>query len=342
MMCTGSAPLSPEVAEFMKVCFGCPVVEGHGLTETAVVVCQFVNQQHPAATAGHVGPPMGCSEVPIESVPELQCHITDTQPRGEVLIRGPTVFKGCYNRPDGAEHPVDADGWFHTGDIGRLNPNGTFAIIDRKKNIFKLSQGEYVAAEAVEQKLMSSPFVGQVFVYGNSFQNAVVAVVVPDPLELLPHLKSLGGWPGLPTLSPDIETWLPAFATLCKSPHLSQLMLQELDKVGRQADLRGFERIRALHLDGNLNNLMQAFHVENDCLTPTFKLKRKSIQVKYQTEIDAMYKKMECAGKAILHPFTSMKGRPKAPHTQHTHTRTLHRIIIVTGIAAASASFHIH
>jgi long-chain acyl-CoA synthetase len=81
---------------------------------------------------------MGCSEVSIESVPELRYLITDAQPRGEILIRGPTVFSGYYNRPDGAEHPVDKDGWFHTGDIGRLNPNGTFSIIDRKKNIFKL------------------------------------------------------------------------------------------------------------------------------------------------------------------------------------------------------------
>ncbi len=117
----------------------------------------------------------------------------------------------------------------------------------------------------------------------------MVAIVAPDPLELLPHLKKLGDWPEAPELTTEIETWLPAFSTLCKSPRLSQFILAELDRVGREAQLRGFEKVRAVHIAGDLNSLMQAFQVENDCLTPTFKLKRKSIQEKFQAEIDAMY-----------------------------------------------------
>jgi long-chain acyl-CoA synthetase len=105
---------------------------------------------------------------------------TDECPRGEVMVRGPHIFKGYYKRKDLTDEVLQPDGWLHTGDIGRINPNGTLSIIDRKKNIFKLAQGEYVAIEKIEICLAKAFLIGQLWGYGDSFQNNLVGVVVPD------------------------------------------------------------------------------------------------------------------------------------------------------------------
>ena len=103
------------------------------------------------------------------------------KPRGEILYRGHSVCKGYYRQPQMTKETIDSEGWVHTGDIGQIDTQkGILRIIDRKKNIFKLSQGEYIAPEKVENKITQSHLIAQAFVYGDSLQHFLVAVVVPD------------------------------------------------------------------------------------------------------------------------------------------------------------------
>jgi long-chain acyl-CoA synthetase len=102
-------------------------------------------------------------------------------PRGEICYRGYNTFKGYYRQPELTRETLDSEGFVHTGDIGQFDvKKGTLKIIDRKKNIFKLSQGEYIVPEKIENKLAHSHLIGQIFVYGDSLQHFLVAIVVPD------------------------------------------------------------------------------------------------------------------------------------------------------------------
>lgn len=100
--------------------------------------------------------------------------------KGEILVKGPVVFKGYYKLPEQTSEALDSEGWLHTGDIGVWNKEGTLKLIDRKKNIFKLSQGEYIAPEKIENVLINSRYVAQIFIYGQSLKSTLVAIVVPD------------------------------------------------------------------------------------------------------------------------------------------------------------------
>ena len=143
---SGSAPLSKNVMNFYRIMLGCPVVEGYGQTENAA--CCTVSDLDDMMTAGHVGPPNPAVEVCLVDVPEMGYLHTDTnhkgqpcQGRGEIWVRGPTVFKGYYKEPEKTRETIDEEGWLHSGDIGLWTIDGNLQIIDRKKNIFKLSQG---------------------------------------------------------------------------------------------------------------------------------------------------------------------------------------------------------
>jgi len=146
MLVSGSAPLSKPVMLFYRIFLGVPVVEGYGQTEAAAATS--VTHPDDMTTAGHVGSPNRSCEVVLVDVPEMGYLHSDTdhkgqpcQGRGEIWVRGPLVFKGYYKEPEKTREAVDEDGWLHSGDIGLWTTQGQLQIIDRKKNIFKLSQG---------------------------------------------------------------------------------------------------------------------------------------------------------------------------------------------------------
>merc|ERR1739848_878561 len=148
LMISGGAPLAPHVEKFLRVAMCCAVVQGYGLTETCAA--SFVAVPDDLAMFATIGVPFPSVEYRLEAVPDMNYSPFTDPPRGEVLIRGPSVFSGYYKAEKQTSEAIDKDGWFHSGDVGEIQPSGALKIIDRKKNIFKLAQGEYVAVEVLE------------------------------------------------------------------------------------------------------------------------------------------------------------------------------------------------
>ncbi|CAN6444436.1 unnamed protein product [Victoria cruziana] len=259
LILSGAAPLSTHVEAFLRVVSCAHVLQGYGLTETCAGT--FVSLPNELEMLGTVGPPVPNVDVCLESVPEMGYNALSTTPRGEICIRGDTVFSGYYKRDDLTKE-VLIDGWFHTGDIGEWQPDGSLKIIDRKKNIFKLSQGEYVAVENLENIYGSCAATDAIWVYGNSFESCLVAVVNPNK-EALEH------WAEENEESGD-------FTVLCANPRAKEYVLGELNKIGKEKKLKGFEFIKAVHLDP------LPFDMERDLITPTYKKKRPQLQKYYQ------------------------------------------------------------
>ena len=284
---SGAAPLSGELSEFLQVCFGVPILEGYGLTETAAACSMTINNGHVVYYS--VGTPLCGQEICLRSVPEMGYTTEDTPyPRGEVLVRGPAMFNGYYKNPELTKKVVEPDGWFHTGDIGQINPDGGLSVIDRIKSLLKLSQGEYVATERVEAVFSECAWVSQVFIYGNSYENCLVAVAAPNPHLVIPYARSIG----LPVKDTKEEGWQEALAAACCDPQVVAKVKDELNAYGKKMGLKGFEMIKGLYVDGHLGAMNQIFAVENGLMTPTFKLKRKACFDKYQPIIKQLYEEI--------------------------------------------------
>ena len=174
----GSAPLRPEVMQFMRVALACEVYEGYGQTETCAGSLATLYQDW--SSFGHVGVPLPCIEVKLIDIPEMAIHRTDEDKRGEILMRGPACFSGYYKDEAKTREAVDSEGWVHTGDVGSLDSQGRLSIIDRKKSFFKLAQGEYITPEKIEARLGSCPSIAQAFVHGEPTETCTVAIIVPE------------------------------------------------------------------------------------------------------------------------------------------------------------------
>lgn len=285
---TGGAPIPPYLMEFLKAVINpkLGVLQGYGLTETSAATTVSAAEDH---TLGHVGVPIPSVEVRLKDIPDMKYLHSDQHPRGEVQIRGPTVFLGYYKNEAATKEVIDEDGWFSTGDVGRWNPSGTLSIIDRKKNIFKLAQGEYVAAEKIEMAYSKCRYVNQSFVYGNSFKTFLVAIVVPAVQPILDVATKEGWWHskaalGTPEFRADFKALLQS-----KQKELSAFMLKELEEVGVAGKLLAFERVKGVYLEGDIDDALNGFTVENECLTPSFKLRRQNLVVKYKQDIINLY-----------------------------------------------------
>jgi len=163
-----------------------------------------------------------------------------------------------------------------TGDVGLIYPNGSVKIIDRSKNIFKLSQGEYIAPEKLENIFVLSPFIAQSMVYGDSLKSNVVAVVIPEEAEVTKWQKEKG---------------LGSADEVLKDPEFKKAIQESMLNLAKENKLSGLEKPKDIHLSS------EAFTIENDQLTPTFKLKRNNAKKAYQEVLDAMYVKIEAQAK---------------------------------------------
>uniref|UniRef100_A0A665VEH4 Arachidonate--CoA ligase n=1 Tax=Echeneis naucrates TaxID=173247 RepID=A0A665VEH4_ECHNA len=264
VMVTGAAPISPSVLNFLRASLGCQIFEAYGQTESTAG-CTF--SMPGDASAGHVGVPLPCNIVKLVDVEEMNYFASNGE--GEVCIKGRNVFKGYLKDPEKTAETLDKDGWLHTGDIGKWLPSGVLKIIDRKKNIFKLSQGEYIAPEKIENVYVRSGPVAQVFVHGDSLQSCLVAIVVPDP-EVLPDFAASLGCRG------SIED-------LCKNTEVKKAILSDMTKLGKDAGLKSFEQVKDLYLHPD------QFTIENGLLTPTLKAKRAELKSLFQPQIDKLY-----------------------------------------------------
>lgn len=285
---SGAAPMPPYLAEFLRIiCVNGCVVQGYGLTEsTGGSVVQPLTDFN----LGHVGIPLSGVDIRLQDIPDMNYLTSDPNPRGEILIRGPGVMRGYLKNPDKTAETV-VDGWLHTGDVGRINPNGTLSIIDRKKNLFKTSFGEYIAVEKIEGEYQKAPAVGQIWIYGNSFKSFVVAVVVPDALWAVQELKKKNLWPDdgddePEPATPEFAAKFTAIATENKEM-LKPLIMKSLQS--QEKELKRFERLKDIMLECEIDNLMQGFAVENGLLTPSFKKKRPILLKKYVEDLQAVY-----------------------------------------------------
>mmetsp|Transcript_61802 Transcript_61802/g.145352 ORF Transcript_61802/g.145352 Transcript_61802/m.145352 type:complete len:776 (+) Transcript_61802:170-2497(+) len=299
---SGAAPLSADLHTFLKVAFNAPVVQGYGMTENAGAAMAMSPSSNTVGTVGSLVP---CTEAKLVDVPEMEYTSEDRYPasrqlfesqltfkgpydssmsgkpvpRGEICIRGHNVMQGYYKLEDETKGVLDDDGWLHTGDIGQWNLDGSMSIIDRKKNIFKLAQGEYIAVETVENVVAKSKYVMQCWVYGNSFEHSLVAVVVPEKDTVMRYCREH-----------DIDEDL---SKVCSFPEVQEAIFKDIRDCCQEAGLRGYEHPKAIYIETNgLNEMGQGFTVDNDCLTPSFKLRRPQLLRRYSDNIDMMYTKL--------------------------------------------------
>uniref|UniRef100_A0A673K3J2 Arachidonate--CoA ligase n=1 Tax=Sinocyclocheilus rhinocerous TaxID=307959 RepID=A0A673K3J2_9TELE len=261
---TASAPISPTVLSFLRATLGCLIFEGYGQTE-CTAGCTF--SMPGDWSAGHVGAPLPCAMVKLTDIPDMNYYAKNGE--GEICIRGHSVFRGYLKDEERTGEALDADGWLHTGDVGQWLPNGTLRIVDRKKHIFKLSQGEYIAPEKIENVYTRCVPVLQVFVHGDSLQSCVS--LFPDPEVFVDWAKERG--------------IVGSYEELCQNPDVKKAVLEDMTAVGKEAGLKSFEQVKDFYLHPEM------FSVSNGLLTPTLKSKRVDLRRVFSEQIAQMYSK---------------------------------------------------
>jgi long-chain acyl-CoA synthetase len=246
---SGGAPLSPALS-YSYLAAGIPILQGYGATETCIVSANRPGTNH----VGSVGIPFEGIEIKIAQ-------------DGEILVRGPNVMRGYYGQPE-ATAAVLKDGWFYTGDVGHLEKDGQLYITDRKKDLFKLSNGKYVAPQLIESLLKQSEFVSQVVVVGAG-KKQPAALIVPDWENLNHALKEAGE--AAPKDHADLSQYPPAI----------KIVQRDIAKL--TASLVDYERIRRVAL------LSNEFSIDGGELTPTLKVKRKVINERFGDLIEELY-----------------------------------------------------
>ncbi len=247
---SGGAALAPDVAYFF-LGLGLEILQGYGLTETSPVVT--VNPPG-ANKIGTVGRP----------IPGVEVKIADD---GEILVRGPNVMLGYYNRPEETAAAFTEDGWLRTGDVGFLDADGYLVITDRKKDLIKTSGGKYVAPQALENRLAASPLIAQAVVVGEG-RKFPAALIVPNFGALRRYAEERG--------IPFREE-----RELCAHPAIQRLYEEEVERL--MADVSPYERVRKIAL------LERELTIAQEELTPTLKVRRRVIAEKYRDVIERLY-----------------------------------------------------
>jgi long-chain acyl-CoA synthetase len=247
---SGGAPLSPTLS-YSFLGAGIKILQGYGMTETCIVCANRPEDN----CVGSIGKPFKGIEVEVAE-------------DGEILVRGPNVMRGYYGHPE-ATLAVMQDEWFATGDVGHIDDAGHIFITDRKKDLFKLSNGKYIAPQQLESLLKQSEFVNQVVVVGSS-RKYPAALIVPDWEALKSSLRDAG------------QTLAATNEEIAKQPAAVKMVQQDVTKI--TAHLADYERVRRVAL------LPNEFSIDNGEMTPTLKVKRNVIDERYADLIEQLYR----------------------------------------------------
>ncbi len=247
---TAGAMLSDNITEFLHA-VGINIMIGYGLTETNASVCFFENE---GWTLGTVGYP----------IPSINVRIGE---QNEILVQGPTVMKGYYNKPEETAAVLDADGWFHTGDCGEINELGQIILTERLKDLYKTSNGKYIAPQMLETALGQDKYIEQVAIIGDG-RKYVSALIVPDFDELKAYAEKQ-------------RIAFSSIEELVNNPDVHHMIEQRIE--GYQKDMASYEQIKRFVL------LPRPFTMEAGELTNTLKIRRSVINKRYAPLIDAMY-----------------------------------------------------
>ena len=248
---TAGAPISDNIADFLISC-GIDIVVGYGLSETTATVTCFDKKNFRIGSIGTL-------------LPGVQVKIGANN---EILVKGVTVMRGYYNKPDATREAFTADGWFRTGDAGRLDADGHLYMTERIKDLFKTSNGKYIAPQALESRLSEDRFIEQVAVIGDQ-RKYVTAVIVPAFDALKEYARSH-------------KISYSSIEELVKNSEIVKMITDRINNL--QKEFASFEQIKKFTL------LPQAFSMETGELTNTLKIRRPVINRIYATIIDAMYK----------------------------------------------------
>ncbi|OBF57647.1 AMP-dependent synthetase [Mycobacterium sp. 852002-53434_SCH5985345] len=248
---SAAAALDRDVAQWFDA-VGIIVLEGYGLTETAAA--SFINRPN-AYRLGTVGWPFPATDVKIAG-------------DGEVLLKGPGLMTAYHDLPDATSEALDEDGWFHTGDIGEVDPDGFLRITDRKKDMFKTSQGKYVAPSAIDARFKGTcPYVSELLVYGEGKPYCVALVSLDS--------EAISDWANKNGLAGK------SFAEIARDDKTQQLIAGYIDALN--AELNRWEQIKKFTIaDRELT-------VESGDLTPSMKLRRKAVIDKFSDRLEALY-----------------------------------------------------
>src|SRR5881296_4512293 len=247
---SGSAPLSAEIGRFFYSA-GLPVIEGYGLTETSPVLTLNPLARPKFGTVG-------------KTIPGVQLKIASD---GEILAKGPNIMQGYYNKPEATREAIDADGWFHTGDVGEIDADGYLKITDRKKDLIKTAGGKYIAPQPIENTVRLNKFIGSAVVLGDQRKFPIILVV--------PNFEQLEPWAKERNLAYGSR------AELLARPDVQAKLEREV--MGSLRDLAKFEMPKKVVL------LERDFTIESGELTPSLKVKRRVVEQHYKDKIDAAY-----------------------------------------------------
>ncbi len=250
---SGGAPLGRELAEWFAT-VGIRIHEGYGLTETSPVIAVNTPVNHRIGTVGKI-------------LPNLEVRIADD---GEILVRGPSVFKGYWNRAEETQNAFQ-DGWFMTGDIGHIDADGYLSVTDRKKELIKTSGGKFIAPQPIENSLKLNPMVGTAVVVGDKRKFACVLIS--------PNFALLEDWARSNNVSFSSRPELVANAKV-------QTLYEEAVELTNEK-LARFERMKRIVL------VADELTAENGALTPTMKLRRRVVEERYRGQIDDLYAQAE-------------------------------------------------
>jgi long-chain acyl-CoA synthetase len=255
---SGGAPLGRELAEWYAT-VGIRIHEGYGLTETSPVIALNTPLNHRIGTVGKI-------------MPNLEVRVAQD---GEIIVRGPSIFEGYWNRPEETKAAfVDGeinDGWFKTGDIGNIDPDGYLSVTDRKKDLIKTSGGKFIAPQPIENSLKLNSLVGVPAIIGDKRKFAAVLIS--------PNFPALEAW------ARENGVTFSSRAELVASPKVQSLFESVVDTVN--ANLARFEKLKRVIV------VSDEFTPDSGILTPTMKLKRRVVEERYRKQIDDLYAQAE-------------------------------------------------